>query len=55
MSAPARFRKADIKRALSAARESGYEDARVRIGVDGGIEIIVGKAANDSPEPVELK
>lgn len=53
MTAPARFRQADISRALKAAQKCGFEQVRVRIGVDGGLEVIVGTAAND-PEPVEL-
>lgn len=53
MTAPARFRQADISRALNAARKSGFDQVRVRISVDGGLELIVGSAAND-PEPVEL-
>lgn len=53
MTVPARFTQADIERAFKAAKKCGFEDVRVRIGVDGGIDVIVGKAAND-PEPVEL-
>lgn len=53
MTAPARFTQADIQRALKAARKCGFEQVRVRIGVDGGLEIIVGNAANDS-DPLEL-
>ncbi len=53
MTAPARFTQADIQRALKAAKRCGFEQVRVRIGVDGGLEVIVGNAAND-PEPVEL-
>lgn len=53
MTAPARFRQADIQRALKAAKKSGFEQVCVRIGVDGGLEVIVGTAANDQP-PVEL-
>lgn len=54
MTAPARFRQADLARALKAAKACGFEQVRVRIGVDGGLEVIVGNAANDS-EPVELE
>jgi hypothetical protein len=54
MSAPARFRQADLKRALKAAKDCGYDDVRVRIGIGGEIEVIVGKAANDQADPVEL-
>jgi len=53
MTVHARFRQADIQRALKAAKKCGYESVRVRIGMDGGIEVIVGSAAND-PDPVEL-
>jgi len=54
MTAPARFRQADIARALKAAKGCGYEQVRVRIGMDGALEVIVGSAAND-PESVELE
>lgn len=54
MTAPARFRKADIERALKAAKSCGFEDVRVKVNVDGSLDIIVGKAANDSPPPVEF-
>lgn len=54
MTAPARFRQADLARALKAAKSSGFEQVRVKIGVDGGIEVIVGNAANDEgPEELE--
>ena len=53
MTAPARFCQSDLQRALKAAKASGYEQVRVRIGMDGGLEVIVGNAANDS-EPEEL-
>ena len=54
MTAAARFTQADIQRALKAARKCGFEQVRVRIGVDGELEVIVGNAAND-PDPVELE
>lgn len=54
MTAPARFRQADIARALKAAKASGYEQARVIISVDGALEIVVGNAANDQ-QPEELE
>jgi hypothetical protein len=54
VSAPARFRQADIARALKAAKSCGFEDVRVRIDASGQLEVIVGKAANDQPPPVEL-
>lgn len=54
MSAPARFRQADLQRALKAAQSCGYDAVRVRIGTDGQIEVIVGKPANDERGPVEL-
>lgn len=53
MTAPARFKQADLARALKAAKSVGFDTVRVLIGVDGGMEIVVGKAANDIP-PVEL-
>jgi ribosomal protein RSM22 (predicted rRNA methylase) len=54
VTAPARFRQADLKRALKAAKDSGYEAVRVKIGAGGEMEIIVGNAANDE-EPEELE
>ena len=54
MTAPARFRQSDITRALNAAKKSGYKQVRVVIGTDGGLEVIVGNAAND-PVQVELE
>jgi hypothetical protein len=54
VTAPARFTQADVKRALLAAKGAGYHDVRVRIAVDGQIEVIVGKAANDTTQPVEF-
>lgn len=54
MTAPARFRQNDIARVLKAASKSGFESVRVQIGLDGRIDIIVGKAANDAPPAVEL-
>lgn len=39
MTAPARFTKTDIKRALSGAREAGY--ARVRVGIDVNGNIVI--------------
>ena len=47
MTAPARFRQADLKRALKVAQESGYETARVRFRANGEMEVIVSKSAND--------
>ena len=55
MTAPARFRQADVTRAIKAAQSCGCDDVRVRIAVDGQIEIIVGRAANDQLPPVELE
>lgn len=50
----ARFRQADVTRAMKAAKSAGYENVRVIIAVDGTMDIIVGKAANDQKPPVEL-
>lgn len=55
MTAPARFRQIDVERALKACEKAGYEHVRVKVNVDGSLDIIVGKAANDSHEPVELR
>lgn len=53
MSAPARFKQADVERVIKAARKCGFADVRVRIDASGQIEAILGTAANDAP-PVEL-
>jgi len=53
VTAPARFRQSDLARALKAAKSVGFENVRVCISVDGALQVIVGKAANDAP-PVEL-
>lgn len=42
MTAPARFTKADIKRAVSGALEGGAEDVLVRVTLDGTLEIRAG-------------
>jgi hypothetical protein len=55
VTAPARFRQSDVTRALKAAKSAGFGDVRVRIGADGQIEVIVGKAANDTLPPEELE
>ena len=54
MTAPARFRQADLARALKAAKSCGFDDVRVRIDVAGQLEVIVGKVANDQPPSEEL-
>lgn len=55
MSAQSRFRQADLKRALLAAKGAGFQEVKVRIAMDGQMEIIVGQAANDTQAPVEFK
>lgn len=55
MTAPARFKQTDVERVLKAAKNCGFEDIRVRIDLSGRIEAIVGNAANDAPQPVELE
>ncbi|GAA0745000.1 hypothetical protein CA233_19070 [Sphingomonas sp. ABOLD] len=45
MTAPARFTKTDIKRALSGAREAGF--ARVRVGIDVNGNMVID--ASDDP------
>lgn len=54
MTAQARFTQADVKRALLGAKGAGFQEVRVRIATDGQIEVIVGKAANDTVAPVEF-
>ena len=55
MTAQARFRQCDVERALKAAKRCGFADVRVRIDPAGGMEVIVGPAANDTPPTVELE
>ena len=55
MTAPARFRQTDIKRALQGAKAAGFDEVRVCIDLDGRIEIIAGPAAAPGPQPVELE
>jgi hypothetical protein len=40
---PCRFREADIRRAVNAARSAGIEIARIELNKDGGFAIIRGK------------
>lgn len=55
MTAPARFRRTDIKRLLQGARDAGFEEVRVTIDLNGQIELIAGPAASNAPPPVELE
>lgn len=49
MTAAARFTKADLKRAINAAKEAGGEEVRVIADyVNGRLEIIVGKGAQSA-------
>ncbi|MGN7999754.1 hypothetical protein [Sphingomonas sp. 22176] len=50
MTAPARFTKTDIKRALTGARESGY--TRVRVGIDVNGNMVI-DASDDQTTIVE--
>lgn len=45
------FKQSDVRRALRATRDAGYEVASLRIARDGAIEIDVGKPAADKPKP----
>lgn len=49
--APLVFKQSDVRRALRAARDAGYDIARVKIARDGAIELMIGKPAT---EPAEL-
>jgi hypothetical protein len=55
MTQPARFKQCDVERIIKAAKKCGYDDVRIRIDQNGRIEAIMGKAANDQPQPVELE
>lgn len=45
MTAPARFRQSDIRRAVKSLDGLGYEEVRVAVSPDGKIEIIARKNA----------
>lgn len=52
MTAPGRFRQADITRALKAAQAAGIEDVRVEVETDGKIVILAGRLAKaGAPNP----
>lgn len=57
MTAPARFREADLKRAASGLRKAGYGIARIEIDPTGKIVIIPGQPdqAGDSNEWADLE
>jgi hypothetical protein len=47
-----RWRQADVKRAIAAAKRAGLESYRVEIALDGTISIIVGAPSDTaSPDP----
>lgn len=54
MTAHARFKQSDITKALKAAKAAGFDSPVIRIAVDGKIEILTGRAANDAPKPTEF-
>lgn len=47
MTAPARFKQSDIRRALKAADNLGFEEVRVVIGPNGQIEVIAKRTATE--------
>lgn len=54
MTAPARFKQADLRRAVKAVEGMGFQEIRVCIGPDGKIEVIVRKAvADDDAEELD--
>ncbi len=53
MTARARFTQADIRRAMKAAQQAGYDEPRVIIYPSGQIEVVAGnknQAANDEED-----
>lgn len=54
MTAPARFKQSDLRRAVKAVEGLGYEEVRVAIGIDGKLEITVRKHVNDDEMGEEL-
>lgn len=55
MTASARFKQADIRRAIKAAEGLGFEEVRVVFDRDGKMEVVVRKNASDEDMGVELK
>ncbi len=49
MTIPARFKQSDVKRAMAAARDAGFNYVRIGIDVHGNIVI---EASNDISPPV---
>lgn len=47
MTAPARFKQSDLRRAVKAVEGLGYEEVRVAIDLQGRLEITVRKHVND--------
>ncbi|HUI22324.1 MAG TPA: hypothetical protein VLZ74_14930 [Methylocella sp.] len=41
---PQRFREAEMRRAIKAARSAGIEIARIEVGPDGRVSLVPGKA-----------
>lgn len=54
MTAPARFKQSDIRRAIKSAEGLGYDEIRVVVNPDGRIEIAARKSATEDMG-VELK
>lgn len=57
MSAPARFTKADVRRAVTGVAAAGLPVASVRIDPNGHIEVLLGKPkrAHDNDEWADLE
>jgi hypothetical protein len=49
VTAPARFRQSDVKRAAEGVKAAGLPIARVEVDRDGKIVVIVGEPGADSP------
>lgn len=47
VTAPARFKQSDLRRAVKAVEGLGYEEVRVAIDLQGRLEITVRKHVND--------
>jgi hypothetical protein len=46
---PATFRQRDVSAAINAALAAGVEVARVEIGRDGRVIVVIGKGADEPP------
>jgi hypothetical protein len=54
MRRPCTFRQRDVRAAIKAARDAGVQVARVEVGTDGKITLLLGEAEPDTKRGNEL-